>query len=29
MYKIMRIHIYNAESIHESVYLLKNKYNCA
>ena len=29
MYKIMRIHVYNNESIYESVYLFNNKYNCA
>ena len=29
MYKILRIHVYNNESIYESVYLFKKKYNCA
>ena len=28
LYKIMRIHVYNSESIHESVYLFK-KSKCA
>ena len=29
MYKIMRFHVYNNESVYESVYLFKNIYICA
>ena len=29
MYKIMRIHVYNIESIYETVYLFISKNNCA